>query len=316
MSCSDTSPGSEAQDREIVILTGPTGSGKSALAHRLAEGSPISILSADSRQIVCGFDIGSAKPDGNERERYDYRLLDLIQPGERYSAFRYCEDAEREIRDVFNAGRVPLICGGTGFYLRALSEGIFDAPQAIPELRQELERQAMALGPESFHDILRRIDPKAGNEIHSNNTVRIIRALEIFYSTGKTKSELVEMPPKSPVPFRFRQFALTPPIDQVYRNIERRVEFMVESGWENEVRSLVDRYGINRIRTARAIGYSEWADCIDGKHTRDTAIELIKQNTRRFAKRQMTWLRGTKSAEMIPDPEKIIAKTRNLLCNN
>ncbi len=289
-------PSAETQS-PILIITGPTGSGKSGIAHQLADEFPLTIISADSRQIITGFDIGSAKPSQNDRERYDYRLLDIIQPGETYSAFRFKEDVEREIKRALRAGRIPIICGGTGLYIRAAVEGIFEIPTPDAELRQRMANDAEKLGAQGLHDKLRAIDPLEAEIIHANNTVRVQRALEIYYLTGKTKSELAESQRLTARPYEFTQLALTPPIADVYAKIESRVDLMFEQGWLAEVEALVERWGIEKIIAARAIGYTEITRHIEGELSLTAAVELIKQNTRRFAKRQMTWLRGADSVE-------------------
>ncbi len=294
----------------ILIVTGPTGSGKSGIVHQIADELPISIISADSRQIITGFDIGSAKPSQSERERYDYRLLDIVQPGETYSAFRFKEDAEREIKRAIRAKRIPVICGGTGLYIRAAVEGIFEIPTPDAELRLRMAAEAEQLGAEGLHDKLRAIDPLEAEIIHTNNTVRVQRALEIYYLTGKTKSELAESQRLTARPYQFTQLALTPPIADVYARIESRVDLMFEQGWLAEVGALIERWGSEKIISARAIGYAEIARHIDGELSLPAAVELIKQNTRRFAKRQMTWLRGAGAVEFFDDSAAL--KTRAL----
>jgi tRNA dimethylallyltransferase len=286
----------------ILIVSGPTGSGKSGIVHRLADEIPITIISADSRQIVKGFDIGSAKPTRLEREKYDYRLLDVIQPGETYSAFRFKEDTEREIKRAHRAGRIPVLCGGTGLYIRAVVEGIFEIPTPDAELRQKMADEAERLGAQGLHEKLRAIDPLEAEIAHANNTVRVQRALEIYYLTGKTKSELAESQRLTERPFEFVQMALTPPIADVYARIESRVDLMFEQGWLAEVEGLIEKWGSERILSARTIGYTEIAKHLEGLLSLPAAVELIKQSTRRFAKRQMTWLRGADSVEFFSDP--------------
>ncbi len=300
----------------ILIISGPTGSGKSAVVHQLADELPVSIISADSRQIIRGFDIGSAKPSAEERKRYDYRLIDIVSPGEGYSAFRFKEDAEREIKSVIKAGRIPVICGGTGLYIRALVEGIFEMPTPDPELRKKMADEAERLGPEGLHDKLRLIDPLEAEITHANNVVRVQRALEIYYLTGKTKSELAESQRLTAKPFEYTQLALTPPIADVYARINARVEVMLDSGWLSEVEELIATHGAENIRAARTIGYTELTEHLTGNMSLPAAAELIKQNTRRYAKRQMTWLRGVGDVAFCAMPEILLEQARAHLNNS
>ncbi len=297
----------------ILIITGPTGSGKSAVVHRLAEEFSVSIISADSRQIIQGFDIGSAKPSLAERERFDYRMLDIVGPGESYSAFRFKEEAEGEIKKTLRGGKIPIVCGGTGLYIRALVDGIFEIEAPSAELRAKMAEEAESLGTQGLHDKLRSIDPLEAEITHANNVVRVQRALEIFYLTGKTKSELAVSQRLTARPYQFVQLALTPPIASVYARIELRVEAMLERGWLSEVEGLVELWGAEKVLAARTIGYAELAKHLTGSHSLPAAVELIKQNTRRFAKRQMTWLRGTDSVEFFQETEALYAAAQAVL---
>ncbi len=306
--------GEPESSKPILIISGPTGSGKSKLAHILAEQFNLSILSADSRQIVSGFDIGSAKPNAAERRRYDYRMLDLIEPGQSYSAFEYARQAQREIKSVLQSGKVPLICGGSGLYIRALTDGIFETAPADPELRSTLEQQAEELGPLEFHALLKKVDPQSALAIHPHNVVRVVRALEIYYTSSQTKFEL--MSDQERPDYLYRQLALTPPIELVYERIGLHVDRMFRDGWESEVRSLIETYGLEKIRAARAIGYTELCDYLGEIAPFEETIELIKRNTRRFAKRQMTWLRGINDIQMYESAENLQIDAVNLLNYN
>ncbi|MBN4076387.1 tRNA (adenosine(37)-N6)-dimethylallyltransferase MiaA [Gemmatimonas aurantiaca] len=293
---SESSPKSNSK-RTVLIVTGPTGSGKSSVAHQLAERHKLSIISADSRQVVRGFDIGSAKPSVEEQERYRYRMLDLINPGERFSAFDFKEQAEKEIRKSFVAGFTPVVCGGTGLYIRALTDGIVEIPSPDAELRAKLASEAKELGAEGMHDRLRQIDPLEAELIHPHNIIRVTRAIEMYYLTGKSKSELLHSQRHSDTPYNYRQLALTPEISAVYQRINNRVDAMIEAGWLDELRELYEKFGEVALRRAKAIGYTELLDHLVNQQDLRVSVELIKQNTRRFAKRQMTWLRGVEHIE-------------------
>lgn len=280
------------------------------MVHQLASDHQVSVISADSRQVVCGFDIGSAKPNKDEQEKYDYHLLDMIEPGQRYSAFDFRRDALTAIDSVFSSGSAPLVCGGAGLYLRALTEGIFEIPDPDPELRVRLENMARELGGDFLHNELKKVDPESAESIHPNNVIRVCRALEIYHITGETKSSLANQQRQqindTQKEINFHQFALTPPISQVYEAINGRVERMLDSGWPEEVEKLIKRYGAETIRQARAIGYSELVDYLADEVAWATTVELIKRNTRRFAKRQMTWIRGVSQIELFEDAETLL----------
>ena len=307
--------GRKPSEPPVLIISGPTGSGKSVLVHSLAAAHNVSVISADSRQIIRGFDIGSSKPTGEERRQYDYRMLDLIDPGQRYSAFAYARQAEGEIAEIVSSGRAPVVCGGSGLYLRALTRGFFESPPADPEIRRELENQAEELGPVRFHALLEKVDPISARAVHPQNVVRVVRVLEIFHSSGQTKSDLIDEQVQSIPEYTYCELALAPPTEWLYERINSRVEEMIQAGWESEVKDLVEEHGIDKIRAARAIGYGELCDHLEGDISLDESIELIKRNTRRFAKRQMTWLRGTDSVKMYEKAETVYSDAVKLLNN-
>jgi len=276
----------------ITIICGPTASGKTSLALDLATEYPIEIVSADSRQLVRHLDIGTAKPTPEERARVPFHLIDLIEPGERYSAFRFISDASQSIDQILSRGRVPVIVGGTGLYLRALTDGVVEIEQGDMAIREQLERELVETGPEVMHNRLRQIDPLEAAKIHAHNRVRVIRALEIFYLTGKTKSEMAATGSYRKSDFEYEYYCLAPPRQELYDTINRRVGRMIEDGLVPELRSLVERGYLDKIRRANIIGYNELIQWQEGRRSFDDAVAAIKQNTRRYAKRQMTWFRG------------------------
>jgi tRNA dimethylallyltransferase len=275
--------------KRIPIICGPTGSGKTAVALQLAASLRIEIVSADSRQLVRRLDIGTAKPTSEERARVPFHLLDLIEPGERYSAFRFIGDATRVIHEIVQRGNLPLVVGGTGLYLRALTEGVVEMEESDLQLREKLEQEAETIGPEAMHKRLENIDPLEAAKVHPNNKVKVIRALEIFYLTGKTKSEITATGSYRKGEFGFDYYCLSPDRPELYRRINDRVDEMLEAGWLGEVRRLVADGLAEPVRKANIIGYTELLEVLEGKVPLEEASSRIRQETRRYAKRQVTW---------------------------
>ncbi len=294
----------------IPVICGPTGSGKTAVAVQLGDQRPVEVVSADSRQIIRHLDIGTAKPTVDERRRTRFHLIDLIEPGERYSAFRFIVDASRVIREIVERGHIPLVVGGTGLYLRALSEGVVEIEQEDMELRQKLEQEMEVLGSEAMHKRLESIDPLEAARIHPNNRVRVIRALEIYYLTGRTKSELVISGAYKKVECDFDYHCLALPREQLYERINDRVDRMIAHGWLDEVAALEARGMKGHVRKANVLGYGELLDVLEGKYRLDEAVTLIKQNTRRYAKRQMTWFRHQAGCTFYETPSGLLEALR------
>lgn len=274
------------------IICGPTASGKSAVALRLAERYPIEIISADSRQVIKQLNIGTAKPTAADLKQVPVHLIDLVEPGEKYSAVKFMTDTDRTIPAILERGRIPVVVGGTGLYLRALTEGLVIIDSEVKEIRARLENEARVLGPEAMHAQLTKIDPDEARRIHPNNLRHVLRALEIFHQTGQIKSELVAGGTYKRSVNNFKYFCVAPPREELYGRINERVDEMITAGWLEELDSLIKAGQKEKIRQAEVIGYAELLDYIDNKATLDETLDLIRQNTRRFAKRQMTWFRG------------------------
>ena len=289
----------------VRIICGPTASGKTAAALALAEKQPLEVVSADSRQIIRHLDIGTAKPTPQERARLPMHLIDIIEPGERYSAFRFIDDATRVIDDIFGRDRTPLVVGGTGLYLRALSEGVVEIDTEDMNIRDRLEREMEQIGPEKMHQRLGKIDPLEAAKVHPNNKVRVIRALEIFHITGKCKSELTATGAYRKSKHRLEYHCLLPERGALYEKINVRVEAMMAAGWLEEVRQLCEEGRRNQILRSNVIGYSELLDHLDGTLSLDEAVSVIKQSTRRYAKRQMTWFRNQTSCIFYQRPQEL-----------
>ena len=275
----------------IPVICGPTASGKTAIAVSLASSFPIEIVSADSRQIIRRLDIGTAKPTAEERKAVRFHLLDLIDPGERYSAYQFIEDADATISDIVSRKRIPVIVGGTGLYLRALVDGVIEIESDNPEIRERLQKEMDTIGPEMMHRRLAQIDPAEARAIHPNNRIRVLRALEIYELTHQPKSKLMASGAYKKSRYEYDSYCLMPDRAELYAAIDRRVDAMVKSGLLVEVERLVSTGLGPALRKANVIGYDEILDYLDDKGTLDEAISMIKQNTRRYAKRQMTWFR-------------------------
>jgi tRNA dimethylallyltransferase len=294
----------------IAILCGPTASGKTGVAVSLAESFPLEVISADSRQMIRHLDIGTAKPTDEERSLVPMHLVDVIEPGERYSAFRFIDDSERLIGDILTRGNLPLLVGGTGLYLHALSNGVVEIEEPDMKIRDRLEAEMEEKGAEFMWEQLQKVDPLEAAKVHPNNKVRVIRGLEIFYLTGTCKSELVVTGAYRKTKYQFKYFCLAPARSELCEIIDRRVDEMIVAGLVDEVRGLVDRGISDNVRRAGVIGYDEILDYLDNMISLDEAIALIKQNTRRYAKRQMTWFRRQDNMSFYADRESILTDLR------
>jgi tRNA dimethylallyltransferase len=277
--------------QKLLVITGPTAVGKSEIALELAAGINAEIISADSVQVYRGFDIGTAKPTPAERSRVRHHLLDIVDPSENYTVADFQKDAFAAIRDISGRGKLPMLVGGTGLYIRAVVRGFAFSPAAEDEkLRRKLYNEAKLLGPRALHERLSAVDPLAAQNIHPNDLRRIIRALEVHELTRRPISEQVQQTPVKPV-FDTVQFCLTRPRKQLYERIEKRVDKMLADGFLTEVRKLLAQGISPRAKAMQSLGYRQLVSYLEGKITLAEAVELIKGDTRRFAKRQLTWFR-------------------------
>ncbi len=283
----------------IVVIGGPTGPGKTTLAIQLAQRHNAEIISADSRQIYRQLKIGTDRLDPAEWQGVPHHLMGTVDLDERFTVFDFVARASEIIEKVGSAGRRVIVCGGTGLYIRALVEGIFEIPDEDMGYRTELLHLASTKGPKHLYDMLCRVDPESAREIHPHNVIRVVRALEIYHVSGRPKSELRKLPGTKDNRFRFIQLVLSPPRAELYKKVDDRVDDMVTHGLFDEARAICNSpYGI-ALRELKVVGYAELIRHFDGELSREEAIRLIKQNTRRFAKRQYTWFRAVKSARFI-----------------
>ncbi len=297
----------------VPIICGPTGSGKTEIAIELATRFPIEIVSADSRQIIKHLNIGTAKPTAEQQQQVPFHLIDIIEPGERYSAFRFIDDANQAIADILQRRRIPVVVGGTGLYLRALTEGVVEIEKEDLSIREELEKEMEQLGQQQMYDRLLQVDPLEAAKLHPGNKVRVIRALEIYYLTGKSKSELVATESHRKSPHCFDYFCLIPQRQALYSAIDERLDRIMQQGLLEEIRKLCQKGLREQIRKANVIGYNELLDHFDGKTTLSEAVSLTKQNSRRYAKRQITWFRHQVKGKLFADKISLINGVEKLL---
>jgi tRNA dimethylallyltransferase len=277
----------------VIILVGPTAVGKSRVALALAERVRGEIVVADSLQVYRGLNIGTAKPGPEEQRRLPHHLVDLVDPDQRFTAADYGRVARVTVADIRRRGHVPIVVGGTGLYVRAFLHGLFEGPGEQTSLREELRRQAAQGGVAALHRRLLALDPQAGAAIHPNDLFRIIRALEIATLTGSPPSLLKAESRRNrePVPGPVLLFGLDRDRQELYERIERRVEEMMALGFLDEVRTLLHRGYSPALKPLRAIGYRHMIEHLAGRMDLDVAIGRLKHDTRRYAKRQITWFR-------------------------
>jgi len=283
----------------LVVLTGPTASGKTELGIELAERLGAEIVSADSQQVYRGLDVGTAKPTPDQRSRVPHHLLDVADPGEGMDAARFLVLADAAIGEIQGRGRLPLVVGGTGLYIRALLHGVAQAPSRDPEFRAHLESEAARLGRAALHRRLRAIDPSAASRIGENDLVRIVRALEIA-AGGKTQSELFAAHRFAKHRYRARLLALDPPRAVLHERIGRRIPALLP-GLVAEAEGLAERFG-DALPAQLPIGYAEAIRLRAGSMTRDAVAERIAGAHRRYARRQLIWLRREPGVEWISPP--------------
>ncbi len=279
----------------IVVVCGPTASGKTSLACSLAEKIDLEIVSADSRQVYRRMDIGTAKPSAGELALARHHLIDIVDPDEEFSVADFVTRARAAIADIVGRGKLPLVVGGTGLYIRALTDGLAEVPSADEELRGELRRIERREGEGALHRRLQSIDPVQAEKIHPNNLVRIIRSLEVYHQTGVAMSEFQQRHQFDEEPYRVLKLYRQWPREELYRRIDARVGLMVEHGLIDEVKHLLEQGFSADLKSMKAIGYREIISHLAGETSSEEAIELIKRETRRYAKRQETWFKKEKS---------------------
>jgi tRNA dimethylallyltransferase len=279
-----------AAARPLIAVVGPTASGKSALALRLAEALGGEIVSCDSLQVYRGLDVGSAKASPAERARVPHHLLDVVEPDQHFSAADYARLGRAALAGIAARRAVPIVAGGTGLYLRALLEGLFEGPARDTALRARFERAAARFGDARLHRLLRRVDPAAAARTAPRDRVRVVRALEVYWTSGRSLTEHQQAPAEPLAGYRVLTVGLAPPRDALRRAVEERTEAMFARGLLEEVRALVARHGPD-LRPLRAIGYRQALAHLQGTLDEARARHDMVADTMRYAKRQMTWFR-------------------------
>lgn len=286
----------------LVIINGPTAVGKTAAAVELAKLLDGEIISADSMQVYRGMDIGTAKVTREEMQGIRHHLIDIIDPDEPFSVLEFKRLAEEAIKDIASRGKLPIIAGGTGYYIQAVLYDVDFTEYSDDEqsaIRSKLEEQLKNCGALYMHEYLRSFDPDSAEAIHPNNTKRLLHAIEFYELTGKTISEHNREQSANESPYDFMYFVITDDRESIYDRINRRVDAMLENGLEKEVRKLLDAGYTEEMQSMLGIGYKETVDCILGRVSRDEAAENIKKETRHYAKKQLTWFKREKCVEFI-----------------
>lgn len=277
--------------QKVIVICGPTASGKTGLSIELAKKIDGEVVSCDSMQIYKDMTIGTAKPTEEEMQGIKHYLIDCVSPDTRYSVADYKRDAIKAIEEIASKGKVPIVVGGTGLYLESLVRGIDYSEIEVDEAyREELNKLEQEKGLSELYEMARKIDETAASKISPNDKKRICRILEIYHSIGKTKTELEKESRKNGVQYDYVLFGINMDREKLYERINKRVDIMLEQGLIEEVRNLINKY--SEFPTAlQGLGYKEVVEYFDGVTTKEEMIEKIKQETRRYAKRQITWFK-------------------------
>ena len=276
----------------IIVVCGPTGIGKTTIAIELALAYRGEIISADSMQIYRHMNIGTAKPTPEERAAVPHHMIDIAAPDEPFDAARFAREAREKIAALTARKALPFIAGGTGLYIKSLTQGIFRAKTTDPERRGQLKKEMERLGPAALHRRLEQLDPQAARRIHPNDRFRIIRAIEVFETTGKPISDHHSEHQFGEAPFRALKIGLEMERAALYERIDRRVDIMLDMGLLAEVRRLLEMGYPSGLKSMKSIGYRHMADFLEGRASWEEAVRTLKRDTRRYAKRQYTWFKA------------------------
>ncbi|MGQ9856776.1 MAG: tRNA (adenosine(37)-N6)-dimethylallyltransferase MiaA [Fervidobacterium sp.] len=290
-----------------IIISGPTASGKTDIVVKLSKRLPIEVISMDSRQIYKYMDIGTAKPDPYQLTLVKHHMIDIIEPNEYFNAFLYQKEAKEIEKEILERGKIPIYVGGTGLYIDALVKGFFEGVSRDENIRKELSK-LNEQEPGILRKMLEEFDPQAASHIHPQDIKRTIRALEVYLKTGKRISELQKQQPTED----FILLVLNPKREELYERINHRAEKMIEHGLIDEVKSLVEKYG-DSLESFKTIGYREIIDYLNGVYSLETAIHLIKRNTRHYARRQIIYLRRFNNAIWIEPDKDTVENIENII---
>ncbi len=276
-----------AKEPLAILILGPTGSGKTALSLALGESFSGEIVSCDSVAVYRGMELGTAKPTAEERARLPHHLIDVADPDQPFTAGEYCRQTRAALREITARGRLPIVTGGTGLYLRALTEGLFAGPERQPELRARLERSRTRHGAAWLHRLLTRLDPASAARIHTNDAPKLIRAIEVCLTARMPLSEVMARDPLTG--FRLLRIGLNPPRPALYDRLNRRCAEMFAAGLVEETRGLLDRYG--PVKALDSLGYRQALAVLAGSWSVEAALAAAQQGHRNYAKRQLTWFK-------------------------
>ncbi len=280
------------KNKPMIILSGPTAVGKTSLSIELAKRVNGAIISADSMQVYKYMDIGSAKIKSEEMDGVKHYLIDALEPHEEFNIVVFQQMAKAALEEIYANGKIPIIVGGTGFYIQALLYDIdFNNQDCNEQYRAQLEQIAKVQGNEALHARLKEIDPVSAEKIHANNVKRVVRAMEFYYLTGKRISEHNEEEHRKESPYNFAYFVLTDKRENLYKRIDQRVDMMIKEGLLEEVQKLKDMGYHRAMVSMQGLGYKEILDYLDGKCSLEESLYILKRETRHFAKRQLTWFR-------------------------
>ncbi len=280
------------EKKPLIIITGPTAAGKTSLSVRLAKALGGEIISADSMQVYRHMDIGSAKVTKEEMEGVPHYLIDVLEPTEPFNVAMFQQMAKEAVQTIYSHGRIPILAGGTGFYIQALLYDInFQETGEDPSIRLSLEALAEEKGGEYLHQLLAQADPQAAEEIHPNNVKRVIRALEYFQQTGQRISEHNQQERQKKSPYAFRYYVINMERSRLYQRIDQRVDLMMQQGLVQEVEKLREMGCRRGMVSMQGLGYKEILDYLNGEISLEEAVYQLKRDTRHFAKRQLTWFK-------------------------
>jgi len=280
---------SEIKKPKVIVICGPTGVGKTAVGIQVAETLGGEIISADSMQIYRYMDIGTAKPTVDEQNRIYHHLIDIVDPEEDFDAVRFAEMAREKVQQLHHRDVLPVVVGGTGLYIKALLQGLFQSNPADPIIRERLMKEAAENGSSRLHDRLQQVDPDTAERLHPNDSYRIVRALETIESTGRSISDHHQDHGFADEPFQALKICLQMDRQRLYDRIDQRVDLMIEAGLVDEVQKLLGMGYTADLKSMQSIGYRHMVDVIEGRLSRAEGVRTLKRDTRRYAKRQFTW---------------------------
>jgi len=282
-------------EREVIVIVGPTGSGKTSLSLKISQLIPSEIISADSRQIFKYLNIGTAKPSKDQIQKVTHHLINILDPSENYDVSIFEKDVERIIDQILKNNKTPIVVGGSGLYIKALIDGIFETADKDEEYRKELLQKRKEFGNEFLYEELKKVDLISAEKMLPQNWKRVMRALEVYHSTGKPIWKHHQQHSSSKeIRYSFKQFGLNWDREILYKNINKRVDEMFENDFVDEVQNILNKGYAKNLNSLNTVGYKEMIQHVEGEISLERAIELIKRNTRHYAKRQMTWFKKDK----------------------